>query len=135
MEINIQDALMIVEVINKLTPAAPAEPVKPASYEMTACRRMMRNQRAIAAELKEFQDARNAVVKECQMVDDEGKPIAGDIPGTVKLDPAKMAEFNAAMNSLLDDTITVELQDVDPEKLPPIFNCADLTVLEPLFKD
>jgi hypothetical protein len=135
MELKIQDALMIVEVINKLTPAPPAEPVKPASYEMTACRRMLRNQRAIVTELKEFQDARNAIVKDCQMVNDDGDPVAGDLPGTVKLDPAKMAEFNAAMNSLLDDTITVELQDVDPEKLPPIFNCADLTVLEPLFKE
>jgi hypothetical protein len=135
MELKIQDALMIVEVINKLTPAPPAEPVKPASHEMTACRRMMRNQRAIAAELKEFQDARNAVIKECQMVDDKGEPVAGDLPGTVKLDPAKIDEFNAVMNSLMDDAITVELQDVDPDKLPPVFDCADLTVLEPLFKD
>jgi hypothetical protein len=128
-EIKIIDAAAIIDIIGKLSE------YKPTMSEMTACRRALRNQRVLAGELKEFNEARNKLVTEYTLKDDKGEPVPGDAPNTVKLQTDKVVEFNEKLHALTHDTIKVELQDIDAEKLPAcMFTCAELVVLEPMLK-
>jgi len=128
MDIKTSDAIAITNVINKIAQA------KPEKDEVTAVRRLLRNQRVISTELKEFEDARKILFDSCIEKDADGNPVkVGD--NSYKLQEEKIQEFNDKMTALLEDSITVELQEVDPEKLPGnVFTGGDLVILDPLFK-
>ena len=129
MDIKTSDAIAIVNVISKIAQ------IKPEKDEVTAVRRLLRNQRVISTELKEFEDARKALIDACVEKDAEGNPVKAAGNDTLKLADDHVKEFNDKLTALLEDSIAVELQEVDPEKLPAgVFSSAELYVLEPLFK-
>ncbi len=98
----------------------------------TVARRAHRNQLALLNELKAFEAERSKLVEKSTAKDADGKPVpAGE--GAVKLtDPAA---FQAELQELLDDEVSVDLQTIRVDKLPDVLKGVIVAQLDKILED
>jgi len=85
---------------------------------LSAARRLGRNLKKLAAEIESYDKAMEPFRDKACLKDDAGKPLAGKVPGTIRLSPEKAEWFQEQEKKALADEVELNLERVFENHIP-----------------